>query len=234
MISPSQTRNAGIFTALIFTLQFILMGAAYLILSGAINWPMSLDDPASVALPRMLANADAVMIGYCCYLMVSLLMIPATAAFNTRFGLSGSRANLTMALATFAAMSKTIGIGRWLFVMPSLAQAYVAPDSDKASIEQIFAAFNAYAGGIGEVMGVGFATGVWTLLIASTVFRAGGVAAKCLGVFAFLVGLSLFATIPAGFGIDLGAVLTISGVAWNIALFGIGIWALSKPNQIHL
>jgi Domain of unknown function (DUF4386) len=233
MISPPQTRIAGVFTALIFTLQFVLMGAAYSILSGAINWPVSLDDPASIALPRILANADAVMLGYCCYLMVSLLMIPATAAFNTRFGLIGSRANLVMALATFAAMAKTIGIGRWLFVMPSLAQAYVVPDSDTSSIELIFAALNAYAGGIGEVMGVGFATGVWTLLIASTVFRAGGIAAKLLGIFAFLVGLSLFATIPAGFGMDLGPVLTISGVAWNVALFGIGLWALNKPRQTH-
>jgi hypothetical protein len=226
MTSNQQSKASGILTAILFTAQFALMGSAYLILSGAINWPVSLDDPASIALPRLLANADSVMMGYSCYLMVSLLMIPATAAFSTRFGLSGSRANLLMALATFAAMAKTIGIGRWLFVMPSLAQAYVAPDADKATVAH---ALNAYAGGIGEVMGVGLASGVWTLLIASAVFRASGMVAKLLGVFTFLVGLSLFLTIPAGFGLDLGPILTISGVSWNVALFGIGLWALSKP-----
>jgi hypothetical protein len=229
MTSKQHTQAYGVLTALLFTAQFALMGSAYLILSGAINWPISLDDPASIALPRLLANADSVMAGYSCYLMVSLLMIPATAAFNTRFGLSGSRANLLMALATFSAMAKTIGIGRWLFVMPSLAQAYVSPDADKATVAYIFDALNAYAGGIGEVMGVGLASGVWTLLIANTVFRAGGMAAKLLGVFTFLVGVSLFFTIPAGFGVDLGPILTISGVSWNLALFGIGLWALRKP-----
>jgi hypothetical protein len=228
MTSKQYTQASGVLTALLFTAQFALMGSAYLILSGAINWPISLDDPASIALPRLFANADSVLIGYSCYLMVSLLMIPATAAFNARFGLSSTRANLLMALATFAAIAKTIGIGRWLFVMPSLAQAYVAPDTDKATVAHIFDALNAYAGGIGEVMGVGFASGLWTLLIASSVFNAGGITAKLLGVFTFLVGLSLFATILGGFGVDLGPILTISGVSWNIALFGVGLWALRK------
>jgi Domain of unknown function (DUF4386) len=226
MALSSKTRTASITAAVLFTAQFALMGAAYLILSSAINWPISLDDPASIALPRILEHADSVMIGYSCYLMVSLLMIPATAAFNKRLGITGARADLTMALATFAAITKTIGIGRWLFVMPSLAQAYIAPSADKAAIELMFDALNAYAGSIGEVMGVGFASGIWTLLIAASVFRADGMTAKFLGVFTFLVGLSLFATIPAGFGLDLGPILTISGVAWNVALFAIGIWGL--------
>ncbi|MBX9745260.1 MAG: hypothetical protein K2X34_00060, partial [Hyphomonadaceae bacterium] len=178
---------------------------------------------------RLIAEADAVAIGYACYLLVGLLLIPATAALNTRLGLGGGLAAATMALATFSAIAKSIGITRWLFAMPGLAQAYVAPGADQAGITLLYETLNAYAGGIGEILGVGLMSGLWTLLIASAVFRAHGLIPKLIGGFAFVTGIGLMATIPAGFGVDLGPVLTLSGVAWQFALFAIALWSLTTP-----
>jgi hypothetical protein len=232
MSSRSTSRTPAYIASALLILQFVLMWAAFFILSAAINWPISLDDPASVALPRMLAEMTPVLTGYGCYLMVGLLLVPATAALNARIGLTGAMAGLTLALATFSAMAKSIGITRWLFVMPGLAEAYVAEGADQQAISIVFEALNAYAGGIGEILGVGLVSGVWTLLVGAAVFQSAGIAAKLAGGFAFVSGLGLLATIPAGFGVDLGPVLTLSGIVWQFALFGIALWALTPPRAV--
>jgi len=223
------SRMPGRLTALFLVTQFVLMWAAFFILFSAINWPASLDDPAAIALPRLVQQAGAVAFGYSCYLLVALLLVPATAALNARLNLSGGLAGATLALATLAAMAKAIGICRWLFAMPGLAEAYVAPAADQAAIALVFQTLDAFAGGIGEIIGVGLIGGVWTLLIGACVYRAPGIPAKALGVFACVAGLSLFASVPAAFGVDLGPILTFSNIAWQFALLGIGLWALTPP-----
>lgn len=113
-------RSAGFF----LIAQFVLMWITFFVLSSSIDWPASLDDPASIALPRLLDHYGAVMTGYSLYLLVALLLVPATAALNGRFGLTGALGQTALALAIISAMAKAIGITRWLFAMPALAQAY--------------------------------------------------------------------------------------------------------------
>jgi hypothetical protein len=161
----AEVRTYGRWSALLFVAQFILIWTTFFILSSAIGWPSSLSDPASVALPRLLANRPAVLIGYGCYLMAALLIVPTVASFNGLFAVKGPLAGFTLALAGLSPMAKAIGISRWLFAMPGLATAYVADGADKASIATLFQTLNAYAGGIGEVVGVGLVSGVLTLLL---------------------------------------------------------------------
>ena len=227
------SNTAGKLSCAFLIAQFICMWTAFFILSSAINWPASLDDPASVALPRLIEQANPVMIGYCFYLMVGLLLVPATAMLNARMGISSTMASITMALAIMSAVAKSIGITRWLFAMPDLAHAYMTPGAFQPSIVQLYETLNAYAGGIGEILGVGLFSGVWTLIIAYALIKIGSKGAKLLGVFTFVTGLALFAAIPSGFGVDLGAILTISGIAWQFALFGIALWALTSPKSLR-
>ena len=42
-------------------------------LGAAVDWPASLDDPASIALPRLAENEGAVYFGYFAYLLYSVL-----------------------------------------------------------------------------------------------------------------------------------------------------------------
>jgi len=217
--------------SLFLSVQFVLMITAYIVLSSAINWPISLDDPASISLPRLVQQAVPVRFGYACYLMVALLIVPATAALNARLELTGAIAASTLGLAVLSATAKAIGISRWLFAMPGLANAYVAPGADQATIALVFQTLDAYAGGIGEIVGVGLVSGVWTLVVSGAIFSKRGVLAKVVGGFAFVTGLSLFLTVPAGFGVDLGPVLSISNFGWQIALLGIGFWSLTSTRK---
>lgn len=224
------SHQPGRYAAFFLILQFLFMGLAFSTLSAAINWPMSLDDPASVALPRVIEQYPSMMFGYGCYFLVGILLIPATVALNARLNINGPLATLTVALATFSAVAKTIGITRWLFAMPPLAEAYLAPGADRQTIAAIFEMLNAYAGSIGEIVGVGLISGIWTVLMARELYRAPGKIVKTLSVFVFFTGLLLFCVIFDGwYGIDLGPVLSMSGILWQAGLFSIGLWALTTP-----
>lgn len=226
-------RKAGRLAALFLLVQAGLILTTYQVLSSAINWPASLDDPAAITLPRLIVQAGPVMLGYGCYLASALLIIPATAALNLRLGLRGTMGTLALSLATFSAMAKAIGICRWLFAMPGLAQAFVAPGADQTTIALVFETLNAYAGGIGEIIGVGLVSGVWTLVIGLAVWRDRTSLARPLAIFLILSGLGLFLTIPSGFGVELGPVLTLSNFAWQFSLIGLGLWALiSRPKPL--
>ncbi|NJN31028.1 MAG: DUF4386 family protein [Synechococcales cyanobacterium RM1_1_8] len=143
-------RTAGRIAGFFLITQFVLMWVTFFVLSSSINWPASLDDPASIALPRLIDHYGAVMTGYSLYLLVALLLVPATAALNRRFSLTGALGQTALALAIISALAKAIGITRWLFAMPVLAQAYVS-GANRATIELLFMTLNGYAGGIGEI-----------------------------------------------------------------------------------
>jgi hypothetical protein len=225
------SRVSGLWAGLTLTTQFVLIWTTFFVLSSAIGWPASLDDPASIALPRLAEDGPAVMLGYGCYLLAALLLVPATAALNGRLGISGPLAQATLGLAVVSAVAKMIGISRWLFVMPDLAVAYGQPGADLGGIDQLFSAINAYAGGIGEVIGVGLVSGVWSLTVAAALWRVGGMVPTALAGLLGLTGLGLFLTIPAGLGMELGPVLTLTNIAWQFALFAVGLWALTPVRK---
>ena len=219
-------KAAGCYAALALIAQFVLIWTTFFILSAAVGWPASLDDPAAVALPRLIEQADAVFLGYGAYLLAALLLVPATAALNARLGLTGGLASLTLGLAVLSAVFKTIGISRWLFAMPMLADAWAVPGADQTSIALNFDLLNAYAGGVGEVLGVGLISGVWTLVVGAVVAGRRGWTAKLVGGWAVLAGAGLFLTIPGGFGVEMGPTLTLTNIAWQFALLFLALWVL--------
>ncbi len=231
------SRLPGRYSAAFLIIQYFLMLAAYLILSMTINWPVSLDDPASIALPRLLEFARPITTGYVCYLAVGILFIPATVALNARLKLDGPLGQTTLALAIFSAVAKSIGISRWLFAMPILAHAYAVPGADKATISVVFEMLNEWAGCIGEILGVGLLSGAWTLIVGAVIFRKPGRLTKPLGGFVFVTGVLLLATVPEGFGVEtifgisMGDLLTLNGIIWQAGLLLIGIWSLTPPRN---
>ena len=145
--------------AILFGIEGLLLFVPLGVLGTAIGWPASLEDPASVALPRLLEKEPIVRFGYLVYLAYSVLFLPV-AVWTTRALTNGARSPLGSAAIGFAiasTLARTIGILRWLTVMPELARAYPnAPDQ----IALLYQALNSYGGSIGELLGVSlFAVG---------------------------------------------------------------------------
>jgi hypothetical protein len=209
------------------------MWTAFFVLNRAVDWPASLQDPASIALPRFLDNKNSVLFGYSCYLLSAALLVPVSAAFVSSLGLGGTTlASLLQSLAALSALAKLCGICRWLFAVPVLAGAYSAPTADRDTVALLYELINAFAGGIGEALGIGLFSGLWTVLAGWALIRAIPKPGRGLGIATLLSGLGLLVTIPAVFGWDLGPLLTISNMFWQFCLLGIGAWLLlGRVNQ---
>jgi hypothetical protein len=213
-------------TGILLLSQFILMWSAFFILMPAINWPASLSEPPAVILPLIVEQAVPVFTGYTSYLLHALLLIPLAVTLRTTLKMSSILGTAAVALGVLAGFAKALGITRWLFLMPGLALTYTNPDASAATrdaIAVVYQAFNAYAGGLGELLGVGLFAGAWTVLISIALTRLGG-GARIIGLAGFIAAGGLFATLPSVVGIESPILLTLSGIIWQLWTAALAFW----------
>lgn len=213
-------------TSGLLLLQFAAMWMAFFILAPSINWPASLNEPPSVVMPLILDQSVAVFAGYLSYLIHALALIPLAILLRDTLRLDGAMGRMVVALGMLAGFAKALGIVRWLFMMPGLAAAYTDPSATPetiAAIEVVYGAFNAYAGGVGELLGVGLFAGVWTIVISVAVLRMGWTWMAYAG---FGAAALLFSTLLSVVGIESPVMLTLSGILWQFwtLALAISIW----------
>jgi hypothetical protein len=154
-------------TALLAFAPVIVMGPAF-------GWPASLSRPAAEQLVAIHAHADAVTLGYGLYLLYSVLLAPALIGLAAAVAgrLDRPLAATVVAFAALGTLARSIGILRWLTVMPVLADRHASADaSDRATAELVFDAITRYGGGIGEVLGVSLFTALALGVLAVGGFR---------------------------------------------------------------
>ncbi|MED7951121.1 MULTISPECIES: DUF4386 family protein [unclassified Streptomyces] len=198
--------------AVLLAVEGLLLIVPIVVLGAAIGWPASLDDPAAIALPRLLENEGAVRAGYAVYLVYSVLFLPV-AVWTGRALTGGTESLLTRLAVGFAVAStlaRTIGISRWLLAMPGLAETYGAA-SDAAAREAVavqYQVLNDFGGGVGEVLGVSlFAVG-WLVCASVAALRA-RTAPRWLLIAALLTAAGLALPLVELAGADPGAATSI-------------------------
>ena len=224
--AAADTRPAARAAALLLSGQFLCMWGAFFVLAPSIDWPASPDLPAAETLPLLLDQFAAVFTGYSLYLVHAILLIPAAVALHIALGLRGPMGGTATAFGALAGFAKMFGIVRWLFVMPALAAAWVAPDTSegaRAAISVTFDALNAYAGEVGELIGVGLFAGIWTVLLSVSLLRRGW---RATGLFGLAAAAGLFTTLLSIIGIENPILLTLSGIVWQIwtATLAVALW----------
>lgn len=215
---------AGRSMALWSAAQFVLFTGTLAVLSSAIGWPGILREPAAKVLPVIHAQALATSIGYWLYLLASVALIGL--ALSVRRVLQHMKADaaavdLLTVLGVASGVLKTLGIVRWLSVMPGLATSYASADTDAAMrpvIELVYTSMNAYAGAVGEVLGVQLFSGLWLLGVSSLLMRGGwrvtGGLGIATGALLLLISLRIFFD---GLG-ALNAVAGPMGLSWYLVL----------------
>jgi hypothetical protein len=221
------------YAAIFLIIEFLLIFAPLIILGAAINWPGSLDEPASVNLPLILEKYMAMMTGYSIYLVYSLLFWPM-AYLTGRAIIIGDNENTLFRVASgFAALStlaRALGIVRWLFAMPVLARLYTNPATSeelKNNISMVYEMLNAYAGGIGELLGVSLFASIWLVLISILLLRSSHWP-NWLGYFGLIVAASLLLNLLEMIGIDMGAMITVSTTLLHFWMLSTAIVFLRK------
>lgn len=209
--------------SILLLFQFAAMWAAFFILSPAINWPASLDEPPAVIFPLILYRSGAVFAGYLSYLVHALALIPLAILLRDSLKLDGAMGAMVVTLGVLAGFAKALGISRWLFLMPGLAASYTDPSvtaAEQAALAVVYDAFNAYAGGVGELMGVGLFAGGWTIAISTTLVRQGN---RVLGYAGFTAATLLMSTLLSVAGFASPLMLTLSGIFWQFRTLALAI-----------
>jgi len=216
----------------------VLIFAPLLILGAAINWPASLDEPAGVNLPLILEQYGPMMTGYSIYLVYSLLFWPM-AYLTGRAVVAGDTSNAIFQVATgFAVCSvlaRALGIVRWLFAMPILGRMYIEPKASeeaRAGISMMYEMLNAYAGGVGELLGVSLFAAIWLVLISILILRS-SMWPGWLGYFGLVVAASLLLNLLEMFGIDMGPMITVSETLQHFWMLATAIVFLRKKRGNH-
>lgn len=204
--TTAPAKLAGIVSIVFGVLLFVPVA----VLGAAIGWPASLDEPAAVLMPLIVAQEDSVRLGYLVYLLYSVLFFPAIALIGRVVG-DTPTTRLAIGFAAISAVARGIGILRWLTVLPAIAATYVAGtrENPQPGLEPIFDAINAYGGGIGELLGVS-AFGALSIGFLSAAIVSSRVLPRWLGVFGFVAAACLMLPWLEVFGLDLGAILSVS------------------------
>jgi hypothetical protein len=129
-------------------------------------------------------------------------------------------------IGVLAGAVQFLGLIRWPFLVPSLADTYTDPASTQAtrdSVAVVFQAFHRYAGvAIGEHLGYIF-TGTWTILLCITILATDRVH-PLLGWLGILpaIGVMMGVFEETGFKAA-GAINAISYILWSVWLIAFGI-----------
>ncbi len=203
--------------------QFGSFFVAFLVLGNAIDWPASLDNPASQALPLILQERSAVALGYTAYFLSATMLIPISLLLWHILASESALMRVTAGLGMLAGFAKLLGIGRWLLLMPSLAEQYSATSDPnlRASIELIYTSFNNYAGGVGEQLGVAFFAGLWTAGVALTILWHSRLP-RWFGYSGIVVAISVLLPLAEIYNVSVGPMLIISGSLWQLWLITLG------------
>ena len=163
-------RTAGGLTIVHALMFFVPLG----VLGAAIGWPAYLDLPAAHNLPLLISESASVKLGYSVYLLYSLLFFPVVLLISR--AIAGKDKfplvlRLAVGFALLSTLARCLGIVRWLTVMPVLATQYQAADAaEQTIIATVYTAFNASAGGVGEILGVFLLSATSVALLASALW----------------------------------------------------------------
>ena len=126
-----------------------------------------------------------------------------------------------------------VGLARWPFLVPYLAETYLDPQASPAAREATavtFQTFNQYAGGaIGEHLGYLF-TAVWTLLLAAGLARV--LRRPWIAGLGTVSGLGIAAGMVEPLGVEAaGTVNAVAYAAWSLWLVIVGVLVLRAPGE---
>jgi hypothetical protein len=235
MISPQKSLYT--IAGWLLIAESLLIFVPLTILGSAINWPKSLSDPADKILPLLVENASAVRFGYLVYLVYSILFW-VIASLTIRVLSDEETDSIWLRVANgfgiASAVTRCLGIIRWLVAMPALATLYIDPTStgSRESIAVVYRALNDYAGSVGEVLGVSLFAGLWLAIVSLRILQT-RILPRWLGFLGLVSATLLGVQLARLFGVDLGAFISISVSVLQLWFLAMGIVLVTKAAKVE-
>lgn len=219
-------------TGLLLVIGPVAFNVIFFLLQRAFEYPDILRRPTDYVLRQFKEGGAPLRRLWYLFALTAVLFTPAAILVQQVF-----EPNVPWYLAvgtvigTLAGAFQVLGLIRWSFLVPSLADTYTDPNSTQAARDSaavVFQAFHRYAGvAIGEHLGYIF-TGVWTILLCMAILQTGlvGPLFGWLGIVP-AVGILFGVFEETGFKAA-GAINAISYLAWSAWLIAFGVALLLK------
>jgi hypothetical protein len=225
-------------TGALFVAGAFAFATAATVLSSTFDWPDILRQPADVVLPSFVAGATSLVWTWFAtawtyaILAVPILLLPTVL---------GRRDDPLLRVATTVGATSValslIGFLRWVFVVPPLADSYVAGDATtRAAVAAAWTAQHQFGGALlGEHLGQLLAV-VWSITVSVIILRS-RVLPRWLGVSGVVVSAlyltnqgDVLATAVPGFPVwDLGGLIGSTG--WGLWVAALGVVLLLRPGR---
>ncbi|MBK6399859.1 MAG: DUF4386 domain-containing protein [Bacteroidetes bacterium] len=207
----------------------------YTMLTIIFEYPDILRQDTSVILHKFHDGGSELIWTWFAFAMTGIPLLPAFILLGQKLENKTASARLATTLGVIGLIVQIVGLLRWTFVVPVLAETFVnaTDDSTKAATILAFKTIHQFAGVLlGEHLGQLFSI-AWTVLISFTLLKQKMIP-RWLGVFGFIASFiyllaqaELFATVIPSFPVwDLAGF--VGSTLWLIWLIIVGVTFLRK------
>ncbi len=207
----------------------------YTMLTIIFEYPDILRQDTSVILHKFHDGGSELIWTWFAFAMTGIPLLPAFILLGQKLENKTASARLATTLGVIGLIVQIVGLLRWTFVVPVLAETFVnaTDDSTKAATILAFKTIHQFAGVLlGEHLGQVFSI-AWTVLISFTLLKQKMIP-RWLGVFGFIASFiyllaqaELFATVIPSFPVwDLAGF--VGSTLWLIWLIIVGVTFLRK------
>jgi hypothetical protein len=220
-------RRTRLITAGLLIAMPILFNLFFGLLQARFDYPDILRRPPDEVLRRFAAGGPGLIALWYGFALTPALFLPAAVLLRRALGRDqAAYLDLATPLAIAASLVQLLGLLRWPFLVPALAQLYADPTTDAATRSAtiaVFVAFHQYLGvAIGEHLGYLF-TAAWTAVISAAMFGSPHFRSwwGWLGLMA-AVGILAGLLEPVGVAVA-GPINALSYILWSVWLIGTGV-----------
>ena len=230
-------------TGVLLILTPIAFNLLFTLLSVTFEYPDILRQPAGYILERFDAGGAGLVATWYGFMLTAVLFVPLVVLVHRVLAGDGREAGepfylgVATSFGVVAGVVQFLGLARWPFLVPYLADSYTDPASSEAtreSVAVIFEAFNRYAGvAVGEHLGYLF-TGLWTALVALAVLRSPlfGRLGRWFGLLGLVSAAGILTGTSEFVGFTLAAdVVTVAYILWSVWLLAFGIALLWRAER---
>lgn len=215
-------------TGVVLILTPIAFNVLFALLSVTFEYPDILRESTGYVLRQFDAGGSSLVATWYGFMLTAVLFVPLAILVHKVLARQDTP---YMAVATtfgvVAGVVQFLGLVRWPFLVPYLADTYLDPASSGAtreSVAVVFQAFNQYAGvAVGEHLGYLF-TGLWTVLVALAMFGSPLPFRRWMSLLGIVSAAGILVGTLESVGFEPAANIVVGGyILWSIwlALFGI-------------
>jgi Domain of unknown function (DUF4386) len=224
-------------TAAVIVTAAILTNVGFTMLGSIFNYPDVLKDPTTDILSRFREHQSAVTLWFAVLAMSAAMFAPI--AIGVGKLRSDPRMQLAVRVGVAAATVQTIGLARWILLVPGFAHDAASGDPTKVSnAENHFHTAHVILGNIiGETFGY-ILTAAWTWLVVASLGRAfsgRAFSGRVFGVVGRVSAVMILVGVLSPLDLAIIDTVNFAGyVIWSVWLIGlaVGILRSGKPKTV--